>query len=117
MLMMYVIACGFVSGLVGWGLWKSGKKTQAPIAALIVTGLFWGAYEMFLENIFAKRYGGTLTITIPEGNKFTGITWKDEDLWYGWYDPKTSECTFREESRYGMLEGKVLIKNCSPIGE
>ena len=71
---------------------------------------------MLFENIFAKKYGGTMTISIPEGMQFFGITWKDDDLWYGWYDSKTKTCTFKEDSRYGMLQGKVVIKSCNPIG-
>lgn len=62
----------------------------------------------------AKQYGGTVTIEVPKGEKLIECTWKDGgNLWYltepmeDDYVPKTK--TFREESNYGIMEGKVVF--------
>lgn len=73
------------------------------------------SYIGYFEQIFAKKYGGNLTITIPDDAQFIGLTWKDNDLWYGYHDTVSGKCVFQEQSRYGLMEGKVFVKNCNPI--
>lgn len=66
----------------------------------------------------AKNFGGTTVIDLPCGNKLFDVTWKEDNLWYDYVPfekgdkPKTH--TFKEESSYGLLQGKVIIKesNC-----
>ncbi|HIL22768.1 MAG TPA: hypothetical protein EYG20_05755, partial [Alcanivorax sp.] len=57
----------------------------------------------------------TMHITVPEEQYHISATWKDDNLWIENYNPETNECIFREYSRGNMLEGKVIIKNCSPL--
>lgn len=70
------------------------------------------------ENSRAKKYGGTANLEVPCGERVTNITWKDDQLWYSTipmevgYSPKTH--TFREESSFGVVEGKYILTetNC-----
>jgi hypothetical protein len=65
------------------------------------------------ENARAKKFGGSMTIAVPVGNKVTNITWKEGDLWYSYrpfIDGETPQTqTFVEQSNYGILEGKVTF--------
>ncbi len=73
------------------------------------------AYYFWLQQVFVKRFGGTMNISVPEEQYHISATWKDDNLWIENYNPETNECIFREYSRGNMLEGKVIIKNCSPL--
>jgi len=33
------------------------------------------------ENQRAKKWGGTMSITVPAGEEFVNATWKDNNLW------------------------------------
>jgi hypothetical protein len=52
---------------------------------------------------------------VPDGQKHILATWKDDNLWIENYDPQTNTCHFNEYSKGNLLQGKVTIKNCSPI--
>jgi len=100
-------------------LYFLGFKLELWKAAVIISLSFLfigaGAYYFHFQNIFVKRYGGTMTIKVPEGQLHIAATWKDDNLWIENYDPKTNTCHFSEYSRGNLLEGKVTIKNCNPI--
>ena len=65
------------------------------------------------EHGRARRYGGKMTITLPEGQKLIEATWKESSLWYltepmdSSYEPKNK--IFREDSRFGVLEGCITF--------
>lgn len=100
-------------------LYGIGLKLKQWPAALITTTVIliagWASYTFYLEQVFVKRWGGKMSITVPEGQHHMGATWKDDHLWIENYDPKTNICTFTEYARGNVLEGKVLIKNCNPL--
>lgn len=100
--------------LFGVGV-RMGKWKPALILAVILWLLGTGLYYFWLEQIFVKRLGGTMTVTVPEGQQHLAATWKGDNLWLENYNPDTNECVFREYSRGNLLEGKVVIKNCNPI--
>jgi hypothetical protein len=64
-------------------------------------------------NRRAKRMGGTVTYELDETKKFVNITWKDDNLWVLTRERKVGETpetyTFKEESKHGIIEGKVII--------
>ena len=99
-------------GLVGFKMdaWK-----PAIGVAVIVLLAGWGAYAFHFQNIFVKRWGGVMTISVPEGRQHITATWKDDNLWIENYDPATNTCHFNEYSKGNLLQGKVTIKNCNPI--
>ena len=104
-------SAGAVNGL--------GAKAEKWKAALVVSGLLllvgWTAYYFWLEQMFVKRYGGVMTISVPDGHYHITTTWKDDHLWVENYDPRTNTCVFSEYSKGNLLQGKVTIKNCNPL--
>jgi hypothetical protein len=95
-----------------------GKMEQwktAAISTVIIMVVGFGAYYFHFQQIFVKRYGGVMTISVPEGQLHLAATWKDDNLWIENYDPATDTCHFTEYSRGNLLQGKVTIKNCNPL--
>jgi hypothetical protein len=87
----------------------------AVIAAVTVMIIGLVAYHFHFQQVFVKRYGGVMTIKVPDGEVHLAATWKDDNLWIENYNPKTNSCHFREYSRGNLLQGQVTIKNCNPM--
>ena len=108
-----------VAALVVAALALLGAKMQqwrnASISAVVILLVGVVAYYFHFQQIFVKRYGGIMTISVPEGQLHLAATWKDDNLWIENYDPKTNTCHFREYSRGNLLQGRVTIKNCNPL--
>jgi|WetSurSiteA1Bulk_404760.scaffolds.fasta_scaffold138131_1 hypothetical protein len=86
-----------------------GIIAAVVIAVSIVTAVFLRGCDQKIT----KKYGGTTSITLNEGDKLEMVTWKDDQLWTQ-TRPRTPTETpvkheFREHSKYGVLEGKVII--------
>jgi hypothetical protein len=90
------------------------KAALAVAAAVLLVG--WAAYFFYLQQVFVKRWGGVMAISVPEGQFHLAATWKDDNLWVENYDPKSNTCVFTEYSRGNLLQGRVLIKDCNPLG-
>ena len=90
-------------------------KTALAVAGIILFA-GWALYYFSLEQVFVKRWGGVMTITVPQGQYHVATTWKDDNLWVENYDPKTNTCVFSEYSRGNLLQGQVTIRNCNPLG-
>lgn len=100
-------------------LYVIGNKVDewkiAVIASASVLIIGFIAYHFHFQQVFVKRYGGVMTITVPEGEVHLAATWKDDNMWIENYNPKTNNCHFREYSRGNLLQGQVTIKNCNPL--
>ena len=112
----WAVVFGMVVGavfLIGGRLdnWKF-----AMISAALILLVGWAAYFFHFQQLFVKRFGGVMTVSVPDGQLHITATWKDDNLWIENYDPATNRCIFSEYSRGNMLEGKVTIKNCNPLG-
>ncbi len=94
---------------------KADKWKFGFIGTLVVLMIGWGAYYFHFEQIFVKRYGGVMSISVPKGQHHIAATWKDDNLWVENYDPSTNTCHFNEYSKGALLQGKVSIKNCNPL--
>jgi hypothetical protein len=94
---------------------KRNNWKAAAIIAMVIMVIGWGAYFFHFQQIFVKRWGGVMGVTVPEGQQHIAATWKDDNLWIENYDPKTNICHFREYSKGALLEGKVEIKDCNPL--
>ncbi|MDG2304086.1 MAG: hypothetical protein P8R42_05425 [Candidatus Binatia bacterium] len=109
-----------VFGLTLLALGVLGVRMQAWKPAIAVATLVlvagWGAYAFHFQQIFVKRWGGVMTLTIPTGERHIGSTWKEDNLWTESYDPETNTCHFREYSKGNLLQGNVTIKDCNPVG-
>ena len=110
--LVVLVLCG--AALYGIGVkiqnWKAGVSV-----ALVILAIGWGAYYFRFQQVFVKHYGGVMTIHVPEGQHHISATWKEDNLWVENYDPKTNTCIFSEYSKGNLLQGKVTIKNCSPL--
>ena len=100
-------------------LWVVAARLGKPFPGLVVAVLIllagWLAYTFHLENVFVKRWGGVMSLTVPPGQHHLGATWKEDHLWVESFDPSTNTCEFREYSKGNLLQGRVLIKNCNPL--
>ncbi|GAA5525955.1 hypothetical protein Maes01_02533 [Microbulbifer aestuariivivens] len=94
---------------------RLGNLKNGAIAAGIVFLIGWLAYFFHYEQVFVKRFGGVMRITVPQGQQHMGATWKEDNLWIQNYDPKTNTCIFSEYSKGNLLEGRVLIRDCNPL--
>lgn len=90
--------------------WKAGVISSAVIFLIGLVAFFF-----HFEQIFVKRFGGSMSISVPDGQMHLGATWKDDNLWIENYDPASNTCHFSEYSKGGLLQGKVTIKNCNPL--
>jgi len=113
---LYWAAVFGLTVIILFGLGAKAKKWKPAIAlSVLILVISWSAHTFYFQQIFVKRYGGVMTIQVPEGQLHISATWKDDNLWIENYDPKTNTCIFSEYSRGNVLEGKVIIKNCNPL--
>ncbi len=110
---------GCVIALVMLAMFLIGGKLanwkMAFVATAIILLAGWAAYYFHFQQIFVKRYGGVMSVSVANGLQHIAATWKDENLWIENYDPVKNICYFEEYSKRNMLEGRVSIKNCNPI--
>lgn len=65
------------------------------------------------DQTITRNFGGTTTVNLEPGEKLIEVTWKNYNVWYlvepmeSDYIPKTK--IFKENSRVGILEGKVIF--------
>lgn len=104
-----VIAAVLVIGI------KMNNRMVSLISAAVILTSGWAAYYFHFQQVFVKRWGGVMTISVPAGQYHMGATWKDENLWIENYDPKSNSCHFSEYSKGNLLQGRVTIKNCNPL--
>lgn len=67
------------------------------------------------EAARTKRWGGTMTIQVPNGQKFIEATWKEGgNVWYTTRAMRTNEepetFYFREKSQFGAFEGTIVFQ-------
>ena len=94
---------------------KMNNKRMALISAAVILVTSWAAYYFHFQQLFVKRWGGVMTISVPAGQYHMGATWKDENMWIENYNPETNTCHFTEYSKGNLLQGRVTIKNCNPL--
>ena len=113
---LYWTAIFAVVSAVFFGIGIKGKSWKVgSIVAVLILLVGWGVYYFRLQQTFVKRYGGVMSIRVPEGQYHITATWKDDNLWIENYDPKTNTCIFSEYSKGNLLQGKVTIKDCNPL--
>jgi hypothetical protein len=94
---------------------KMNSIRTALISSAVVLIAGWVAYYFYFEQLFVKRYGGVMSISVPAGQHHIAVTWKDDNLWVENYEPATNTCIFSEYSRGNLLQGKVVLKDCNPL--
>jgi hypothetical protein len=113
----WAVVFGLVLGAVFLIGGRLDKWKFAMISAALILLIGWAAYFFHFQQLFVKRFGGVMTVAVPDGQLHITATWKDDNLWIENYDPATNRCIFSEYSRGNMLEGKVTIKNCNPLAQ
>jgi hypothetical protein len=62
----------------------------------------------------ARSFGGTAEVKLPAGRKLITVTFKETDIWYltraAKPDEKPETYEFTESASWGILEGKVIIR-------
>jgi hypothetical protein len=80
------------------------------LACLVVAVLAVGC----TQNQRARQFGGTANEVLPPGRKLVIATWKQDNLWILTRPMKSNEVAevyeFTESSSFGLVEGKVVIK-------
>jgi len=94
---------------------KMNSWRTAMVLAGATLFIGWAAYFFYFQQLFVKRWGGVMTISVPQGQRHITATWKDDNLWVENYDPATNTCIFAEYSKGNLLQGRVKIKNCNPV--
>lgn len=92
---------------------KEWKIASAAAVSILIIGYF--TYTSKFQQVFVERYGGVMTVEVPEGEIHLATTWKDDNLWIENYNPETNTCHFREYSGGNIIQGEVTIKNCNPL--
>ena len=110
----WALIIGLAVAVIVVGVKLSRTNLGILIAAILLL-IGWTAYEFYFQQIFVKRWGGVMTISVPRGQMHIATTWKDDNLWIENYDPATNTCHFREYSKGNLLQGQVTIKNCNPL--
>jgi len=87
----------------------------ALASSAVILAIGWGAYYFHFQQMFVKRYGGVMSISVPQGQRHIAATWKDDNLWVENYDPASNTCIFSEYSRGNVLQGQVKLKDCNPL--
>lgn len=81
------------------------------VALLTISTMFLAGCT---ENIRAKTLGGTAIETLAPNTKLVNVTWKDDELWILTRPSRPGEnpetYKFIEKSRFGIIEGKVVIR-------
>ncbi|MBW2242974.1 MAG: hypothetical protein JRH01_13400, partial [Deltaproteobacteria bacterium] len=101
-----------VLGVVGFKLERWKVAVGFGLAVFLVG---WVAYAFHFQQLFVKRWGGVMSVRVPNGQMHMTATWKGDNLWIENYDPATNTCHFSEYSKGNLLEGKVTIKDCNPL--
>lgn len=112
---LYWFAVIAASLLVGGAIARFFSWKLGAIVALAALLIGWLAFYFQYEQLFVKKYGGVMSIKVPQGQIHLSVTWKEDHLWIENYDPKTDICYFSEYSKGHMLQGQVAIENCNPM--
>jgi hypothetical protein len=111
----WIIVVGLALAIIFFVGLRTGNAKGGLLGAAAVLLVGWTAYYFYFEQVFVKRWGGVMALSVPEGQYHIMTTWKDDNLWIENFDPRTNECIFTEYSRGNLLQGRVTLRNCNPV--
>lgn len=80
---------------------------------IAVTGI-GGLYYTYTHSLYAARnWGGSITLTVPQGGEHISTAWKGNELWTETYFPAENKCVYQQQSQYGLVEGTINIQPCN----
>jgi hypothetical protein len=86
----------------------SGGLVLSVAVIMLIVSLITGC-----DQWATRKFGGTTSIELNNGQRLVNVTWKDSNIWVLAKDNATTPpalYTFQEYSMYGVLNGKVIIK-------
>lgn len=116
-----IVTLSIFLGYVGYRVKRTKPGEPRAILVGVLVGLAVAVLSVVLwkgvlENIAARKWGGTMTISLPANARLMNMTWKEDSVWYLYYDQGSGNCYFKEDSRHGLIEGGVIVKSCKPLG-
>ena len=64
-------------------------------------------------NTAARKWGGSITVSLEPNQKLELVTWKDDSLWYLTRPMRENETpetyTYQQDTTWGVFEGTVTI--------
>lgn len=65
-------------------------------------------------SVIAKKVGGSATIILPDNQKLQLVTWKNDNMWVLYRpmraDEQAETYTYQEDSKFGLIEAKITIR-------
>ena len=90
------------------------NKFIKSVTMVSMVGLLAVGAVSCTANMRAKSLGGTATEQLADNVKLVNITWKDDNLWVLTRpmneSDKAETYEFKESSSFGLVNGKVIIK-------
>jgi len=77
---------------------------------IIFTAFIALSFMSCTENERARAFGGNIVVQLNSDEELVNCTWKESSLWILTKNKTTGAFVFREDSPYGMQEGKVTFK-------
>jgi hypothetical protein len=71
--------------------------------------------HVHFPQVFAERWGGARTLSVPAGQRHIGATGRGDNRWIENFDPGTDTCHCSESSGGSRLQGRVTLRHCSPL--
>jgi hypothetical protein len=89
---------------------KRNRSLRLWALALVICSALCGC----TQNQRARSFGGTATVELPAGRKLVNATFKQDNLWIltraAKPDEKPEAFELTEDSSFGLIEGKVIIR-------
>ena len=88
------------------------SKMMVGLAILISLGTLILGVGGCTGNERARKFGGTETVNLEQGERVHDVDWEDQDLWIlTVQDPSTPPKTYKlkEKSNYNVISGTILI--------
>jgi hypothetical protein len=67
--------------------------------------------------MFGLNNGSTVTITEPPGAIHIHTQWKQQSVWHEYYLPSNNTCVTQEVSKFGLIEGSIVVEHCNYINQ
>lgn len=81
-----------------------------PIIGLSVVVVGGWAFFSIFDQQLTRKWGFATEIHLPAGHKFLNYDWYEDNIWTASRsDKEPGRITIQEHSRYGVLEGKIVV--------
>jgi ABC-type uncharacterized transport system auxiliary subunit len=92
---------------------RTFKHVGARALTVWVIALLCGALVGCGPDV-AHNTGRSSSYKLPDNAELITMTWKDHSLWVLYFEPASKRCIFAERASLNVLDGPVVIENCTP---